>query len=226
MSGKFTVRQAIPPTIPGTTTNTVINADRVTGLATPISNQDATNKEYVDAAGGNDTEVQYNDSGVFVGSSSLTWNSGTTTLNGVSSTFTGAVEGLSLTDGVATMTLGALSDLTTVTGSGTATFGNSPQFGTFDFGDFIVGSLTVTGYLTSAISDGTSVTVLWPAISGYSNFHVSITVMGRFPANIFDNDIQHPITAGLPTSTGCVLYFEENAAVTQDIIISLGIFPY
>ena len=85
MSGKFTLRQAVPPTTRSSTNRTVINADRVTGLATPVSNEDAANKAYVDASGGGSpggatTNVQFNNAGAFDGDAAFTFDTDTVSI--------------------------------------------------------------------------------------------------------------------------------------------------
>lgn len=56
----------------------LIRSKRVTGLDPPIDPSDAVNKAYVDthsgSPGGSDTDVQFNDGGVFGGSSDFTWD--------------------------------------------------------------------------------------------------------------------------------------------------------
>ena len=73
------MKLAVPPALTSSSNNSVITANRVTGLETPVTGEDATNKTYVDASAagvvaGLDTEIQFNDTGVMAGDASLTWD--------------------------------------------------------------------------------------------------------------------------------------------------------
>jgi len=73
------MKLAVPSALTSSSNNSVITANRVTGLETPVTGEDATNKTYVDAfaggsPGGLDTSVQFNDGGSFNGISDITTN--------------------------------------------------------------------------------------------------------------------------------------------------------
>jgi hypothetical protein len=87
-----------------TLTAVTISAQKVTGLDPPVAGTDAVNKTYADtlvgnAPGGVNSNVQYNNSGNFAGSSTFTFNSGTGTLS-VTNISTQTVTGLNAPVGI------------------------------------------------------------------------------------------------------------------------------
>lgn len=98
--------------------------------------------------------------------------------------------------------------------------------GTITVGDIITanGTLSVTGNITSANASSsasdTTISIVFPAVI---NPIVSITVESLGTVG-FDNDITPAIIANL-TSTGMDVFFEEVAAVVQNIRLHIVVEP-
>lgn len=86
------------------TSDVSFNNVKITSLSDPTSAQDAATKNYVDGSvvvpGGSDTQIQYNSSGSFAGSSNLAFDGTTVSTTGLNVTGTSAFRAAATQDGV------------------------------------------------------------------------------------------------------------------------------
>lgn len=169
-----------------------INVLRVTGVTTPVLETDAANKYYVDLVaggggtpGGLNTQIQYNNAGVFGGISQWTTN-GTTNLvgSGTSSETVGTlcvINGLLVTDIMATNITTATINVTgPSTFTGPSVFSNITATGLNATGSTVLTNSTVTGILTTNnvtsvnITTGT-INVTGPSVFSGPSMFTSVT---------------------------------------------------
>ncbi len=160
--------------VSGTISATSFMAGNIAGLAAPISQSLQSSGT---AAGGNATEVQYNNGGVLAGSSAFTWNNGTSTLTATN--IAGLLTTAAQPNITSVGTLGSL-DVTGVvsagTVSGTFMYGQAASFTTLT-----VGGMDVTGGGTDRIVSG-SVSAIAQAATDAVQVSGSVNVSGAVTA--------------------------------------------
>jgi hypothetical protein len=216
---KNTLFLSTPPLIPPTANFQTISVEVVSNMnntyihnvTDPILPQDVATKSYVDnqgggTPGGSDTDIQYNNSGLFGGSNNFTWNNGTNTLTIIGDTNTDNLKILSLLQ-LANGSIGAPS-LTFTSALNSGLFTNS--LNTFGV---VAGGTQIINFEANKMSiTGTSATSLFAnSIDSSSSALGSITTTGGISSSL--------VTDASNSNNGGSLTLAGGAAISKKLFV-------